>query len=250
MYDMDSVQGENASVKPRILYLTIFAVAMGFLEAAVVIYLRELFYPEGFAFPLKLMTPQVLTTEYLREISTVVMLLSVSLFTARNTYEKFLIFLYSFGIWDIFYYVWLKVFLDWPPSFFTYDILFLIPVVWVAPVAAPLICSITMIGIAGCLFYANRNNCRIMICPYRASFLAVGTFMVFLTFIWDFTGIILRGGFTGKCWNLLADPAFQKSIGEYIPGTFQWPLFIAGEVLIVMTVISFCKGMQKKSTGR
>ena len=31
--------------------LIIFAVSMGFLEAIVVVYIRELYYPDGFRFP-------------------------------------------------------------------------------------------------------------------------------------------------------------------------------------------------------
>ena len=36
----------------KVLALTLFSIAMGLLEAVVVMYLRELYYPAGFAFPL------------------------------------------------------------------------------------------------------------------------------------------------------------------------------------------------------
>lgn len=237
----------NDTVKSRLAYLTIFAVAMGLLEAAVVVYLRHILYPEGFAFPLRLMTPDILFTEYLREISTLVMLVSLSLFGGRNLSEKFSFLLYSFGVWDIFYYVWLKVLLDWPPSLLTYDILFLIPVIWVGPVLAPLICSMTMIGISGCILYAHHNNYRFVVRFRHGVFFAIGVCCVFVSFIWDFANIIIGGGFTGRFWSLPSDPAFQRVMGEYVPDTFLWPLFIAGELLILITARSLFRGMIRKA---
>ncbi len=239
---------ENETLKSRITSLTVFAIAMGFLEAAVVVYLREIFYPEGFSFPLKLMTPHVLFTEYLREIATIVMLFSVSLLGGRNAPERFAIFLYSFGTWDIFYYLWLKVLLDWPPSLFTWDILFLIPVIWVAPVIAPVICSITMIGIAGCIIYRSQKGYQMSIRAYPCFALIAGALLIFITFIRDFSMIIIQEGFAGTLRTLPADPAFQKIIGQYVPNGFQWPLFIAGESLILISLILFCKGVDKKTS--
>ena len=61
---------------------------------------------------------------------------------------KFAFFLFLFGVWDIFYYIWLKVFIHWPASLLTWDVLFLIPVPWVGPVYAPVSVACTMIGMA------------------------------------------------------------------------------------------------------
>ena len=36
----------------NLIWLTVFAIAMGFLETTVVVYLREILYPNGFSFPL------------------------------------------------------------------------------------------------------------------------------------------------------------------------------------------------------
>jgi hypothetical protein len=35
-----------------IIWLAVFSMAMGYLESAVVVYLRKLYYPDGFKFPL------------------------------------------------------------------------------------------------------------------------------------------------------------------------------------------------------
>ena len=125
--------------------LIIFAVAMGFLEAIVVVYVRELYYPEGFAFPLKELPPAIILIELIREFTTMLMLGSVAWISGKIFLKRLSVFLFLFGIWDIIYYLALKIFLDWPESLLTWDILFLIPIAWVGPVLAPVICSIIMI---------------------------------------------------------------------------------------------------------
>src|SRR5580700_10847047 len=124
-------------LRTKIFWLTAFSIAMGFLEAAVVIYLRKMYYPNGFHFPLTVVEPDIGLTEFLREAATVIMLLAIGILTGKNTSQKFGIFLFCFAIWDIFYYVFLKMLIGWPASLLDWDILFLIPVPWVGPVLAP-----------------------------------------------------------------------------------------------------------------
>ena len=45
---------ESPSYTNRLFYIILFAAAMGFFEAALVVHLRELLYPEGFSFPFKI----------------------------------------------------------------------------------------------------------------------------------------------------------------------------------------------------
>ena len=134
----------NRQTFRTIFYVILFAVAMGFLESAVVIYLRTIYYPEGFAFPIKLSGQTIALTEVLREAATLVMLFTVSLIADKKGINRFAYFLLAFAVWDIFYYIFLKLLIHWPASFFTWDILFLIPFIWVGPVLAPIINSITM----------------------------------------------------------------------------------------------------------
>jgi len=128
--------------------VTVFAVAMAFMEAAVVVYLRELYYPGGFSFPLVAMPRNILLVEIGREAATIVMIASAAVLASRKFYGRMSAFFYVFGVWDIFYYVFLKALLGWPSSFVEMDVLFLIPGVWAGPVLAPLICSFTMIALA------------------------------------------------------------------------------------------------------
>ncbi len=130
----------------KLVCLFIFAVAMAFAEAAVVVYLRGLFYPEGFTVSLEPFPVLYYATEVFREAATIIMLGMVALLSARRGWwERAAHFLFCFGVWDIFYYVWLYVILSWPSSLLTTDVLFLIPVPWVAPVVLPVTVSLVMI---------------------------------------------------------------------------------------------------------
>ena len=99
-----------------VLNATAYAVAMAYLESAIVVYLRRLYYPRGFDFPLVIIDVPTLLIEVGRETATMVMLATVGVAAGRTKVGKWAYFLYLFGVWDIFYYIWLKVFLDWPAS--------------------------------------------------------------------------------------------------------------------------------------
>src|SRR5712692_9916279 len=130
----------------RVLNATVYAIAMAYLESVIVVYLRRLYYPQGFNFPLVIIDMPTLLLEIGREAATIVMLATVGIAAGRTKVGKFAYFLYLFGVWDIFYYIWLKVFLDWPASLLTWDVLFLIPVPWVGLVLAPVTVALTMLG--------------------------------------------------------------------------------------------------------
>ncbi len=138
----------RAEVKRLWAWMTVFFIAMAFLESAVVVYLRELYYPDGFRFPLAPMDPVLVATEMGRELATLVMLLAPAALVTRSALERFAWFCFGFGVWDIFYYVWLKVLLDWPASLAEPDLLFLLPVPWVGPVWAPCVVSMGLIALA------------------------------------------------------------------------------------------------------
>ncbi len=140
----------------RLLLVTLFAVAMGYLEASVVVYLRKTISPQQIT-PAYDMTPHtildmiphtILATERAREASTIIMLLTFAILSGRNFAERFSFFLWTFGVWDIFYYVFLYVLIKWPPSLRTIDCLFLIPSPWIAPVYLPVLASLLMLIIS------------------------------------------------------------------------------------------------------
>ncbi len=133
------------AVRTRLLLVTAFAVAFAFVESSVVVYLRALYYPEGFSFPLKFMGQQHVAIELAREAATLVMLAVVGGIAGSSRWDRVAYFAVVFGVWDIFYYVWLKVSLNWPVTLTDWDILFLIPVPWVGPVVAPVAISLLLI---------------------------------------------------------------------------------------------------------
>jgi len=129
----------------KLIWLALFAVAMAYFEAAVVVYLRELFYPDSFPFPLKIIPFNLLAVELFREAATLVMLVAVTAVAGKKFWERFGYMIMLFGVWDIFYYVWLKATMGWPTSLQDWDILFLIPVPWIGPVIAPILVALLMI---------------------------------------------------------------------------------------------------------
>jgi hypothetical protein len=232
------------SIQKKVFFLTIFGIAMGFLESVVVVYLRQLYYPEGFGFPLKEAIGEGFFLEYLREIATIVMLLAVSVLAGRMTYERFSYFLYCFGVWDIFYYVGLKVLLNWPSSLLTWDILFLIPVVWLAPVLAPIVCATTMIIFSGFILYYHDKGYPVRINLLGWSLMLLGALVIFITFIWDYSKIIIQGRFLKSFFSLATDLHFQSIVISHIPSTYNWTLFILGEFLIFYSLVIFIRRMK------
>ncbi len=118
---------------------------MGYFEAAVVVYLRQLIYPDGFSLPLRDIPDDILYVELFREVSTIIMLAVVAHISGRKFQERFGWFIVMFGVWDIFYYIWLNVSIGWPSTLFDWDILFLIPCPWIGPVLAPVLIALLMI---------------------------------------------------------------------------------------------------------
>lgn len=177
--------------RTRIILILLFGVSFAYVEATVVVYLRELLYPEGFTFPLKLMPLNLITIELFRELVSIVMLVAVAAVTGKKFWERFGYFITLFGVWDIFYYIWLKVTIDWPSSLLDWDILFLIPIPWIGPVIAPVLVALLMV-ITG----LSITNLFIRGYTFRPTVLAwvlsvVGTAALLFSFMGD-TGATLH----------------------------------------------------------
>lgn len=206
--------------------LLVFGIAMGILEAAVVVYMREFWYPEGFGFPIADMPRNILTVELWRESATLVMLGAVAFLAGERFLDRFMYFLFAFGIWDIVYYIGLKAFTGWPPSLFTWDVLFLIPVTWTGPVLAPILCSVTMIVTSLVVMTLVENGSQVRIGFLEAVLLFGGALLIFLAFVWDFSVIIAASGFSA------GNAAFREAVRNYVPESFPWKVFFLGEMFI------------------
>ena len=142
----------------QFLLLAIFGIAMTHFEGVVVVYLRKAIgllesdTESGNKELLEQVPKRYIRIEMTREAATIVMLLAVALLVGGSWFHRLIVFLWTFAFWDLFYYVSLYLLIKWPPRLTTIDVLFLIPVPWIAPVWFPVgVSSITIISIA--LFY-------------------------------------------------------------------------------------------------
>lgn len=230
----------------RFIPASIFGIAFGFLEAIVVVYLRKIYYPNGFSFPLTLLEPEMIQVEIVREITTIIMLATIGWILGRKFGEKFSFFIFTFGVWDIFYYIGLKTFLDWPESLLTWDVLFLIPITWIGPVLAPVICSIGMILIALIYIYLREKNYSLQFYPLNISLISVGVILIIYTFISDYFSLITENNFWKDFANLIENEEFWKVVGNYIPEKFNWLVFSFGCLLIgIGYAIPFISSVRK-----
>ena len=185
-------------------------------EAALVVHLRSLYYPENplAIFPLNLLSHRDLAIELTRELATVIMITSVALLAEKGLMRVFAAFVFVFGLWDIFYYAWLKVMIGWPTEWLEWDILFLIPWPWLGPWICPALIALLFTLWGG----------RILLSPVDYSFsrlsmglFLLGTALCLFAFLL-LAAVLLPGG----------EAAFQ----DYQPSGFSWWLFIIGYLLM------------------
>lgn len=150
--------------------LAVLALAFGWIEASVVVYLREIYvgelarqgtsYLAGLQVPLVTLPSHLVAVEMVREACTIVLLASVAWMAGRRPADRIGAFLLSFGIWDLVYYAVLKLALGWPDSLGAWDILFLIPLPWVAPVWAPVTVAALFVAAGTYLFWTAERARR------------------------------------------------------------------------------------------
>ncbi|MFN3693931.1 MAG: hypothetical protein ACK4UV_02895 [Ignavibacterium sp.] len=194
----------------KLLLVFIFSLTMAYLESAVVVYLRELYYPDGFTFPIKLIPDKIIFIELGRELATIVMLFSVAVISGRLFIERISYFLFAFGVWDIFYYLWLKVFINWPESLLTDDLLFLIPVPWISPVLAPVLVSITFISFSVLALNKIQSGIHIKANKISLVMILIGVILILMSFILN----------------------YAERINSVSPVEFLWAVFLIGLLFI------------------
>lgn len=236
----------NRKFAQLLFIVSLFSVAMGFLESAVVVYLREIYYPAGFNFPLAPIDHHIALTEILREAATLIMLLTLGILAGKNAASRFAWFIYSFAIWDIFYYVFLKLLLNWPESFMTDDILFLIPVTWVGPVITPVIVSLTMILQALIILYFEEKAIPSKITSREWLIFAIGSLVLITAFTWDYSAYILEHYSLKEIWSVPDKNAFYSTAGAYVPRQFNWFLFVLGEGVILAGIAAYYRRLCRK----
>jgi hypothetical protein len=229
--------------KPHItlLYVSLFAIAMGYLEGAVVVYIRALYYPEGFAFPMKIISSQIMVTELWREAATMVMLAGVGIIAGKTALQRFAYFIYAFAAWDIFYYISLWVLIGWPQSLLTWDVLFFIPTTWVGPVIAPVINSLTMILLALVIIRGADTPWHISTKWMVWTLLIAGAIIIIISYTLEYSQFMLQR----FSWPQLLGNANTKEMLEYatiyMPHKFPWGIFLCGELMHLIAIAIILK---------
>ena len=201
-------------MKRILVLLGIYAVAMALLEAAVVVYMRRLYYPENplELFPLHFLNDYDPLLELSREVATIVMILTVALLAERRSLTRsFAAFVFVFGVWDLSYYVWLKVLIDWPQSWLEWDVLFLIPSVWLGPWICPAAIAMLLIVWGSWTLLSQRET-------------------VFST-----TSLTMFFAGAGLGLATFMQPAIvngTETLSSYSPGAFWWWLFLPSYLLM------------------
>lgn len=135
----------------KLILLAVFGLAMAHFEGVVVVYLRKalgMLDSESNKESVGKIPDRFLKIEMTREAATIIMLVVIAIISGGTWVERGILFLWTFAFWDLFYYVSLYILIKWPPTFRTIDVLFLIPVPWIAPVWFPIgVSSFTIVTI-------------------------------------------------------------------------------------------------------
>lgn len=194
-------------MKGRYFWLWMLGLAVGWFEASVVVYLRKLYYPDGFAFPMILVPTDIAVVEVAREAASLLLLAAGARLAGTFFLERFAAFMILFGVWDLVYYAALKLVLGWPSAWGTWDVLFLIPVPWIGPVWAPVVISAALVGIGSYLFLTSDRARRVS--PIDALVEVAAGLIVVVSFTLD--------------WRVATE--------SRLPGRFPAEIFWAGTLL-------------------
>lgn len=199
-----------------------FAIAMAWVESAVAFYLRTMvdrLNPHQNA-PLP-EVPGIEGTELVREAATLLMLMAVGALAGTNRRTRWGYTAIAFGVWDIFYYVFLKMICGWPASLLDWDVLFLIPLPWWGPVIAPVLIALMMIiwGTLATQFEMPAQRVRYERRSWLVNF--AGIAVALYVFMADAIRVAPKG---------------VDAIRNVVPQTFNWPLFLMALLLMAAPI--------------
>jgi hypothetical protein len=192
-----------------------FAVAMAWVEAACVFYIRALVdrIEPYQANPLPI-HGALGYVELWREAATLVMIGAVGLIAGRTWRHRAGYAALTFGTWDIFYYVFLHLMSGWPRTLLDWDILFLLPLPWWGPVLAPVSIALVML-LWGTLTTQSGDGAVGARWPWALGW--IGILLALAVFMID-------------AWRAL--PEGRDAVLRVLPTTFNWPVFVVALLLI------------------
>ena len=193
-----------------------YAVAMAYLESAVVVYLRRLYGISNLMISVPPSDPQIGAIELGRELATLVMLLAVGWVAGKKFQSRLGFAIFAFGLWDIFYYIWLKVFIGWPQTLLDPDLLFLIPLPWWGPALAPMLIAALM-SAGGTLVVIGADRGQVIrLSPANWVTLTVGILAMLYAFMADALAIL---------------PANFRTLSQLRSTSFNWLVYLFGLAL-------------------
>jgi hypothetical protein len=226
----------NSFVLRRWTVVAIFAIAMAWVESAVVYYLRtminriEPYQPN----PLPLIGG-LGSAELVREAATLIMLLTVGILAGRTWRTRLGYAAVAFGVWDIFYYVFLRVLCARPQSLFDWDILFLLPLPWWGPVLAPVSIAAlmilwgTLVNVRRLPPASNANGWKVWLLN------AIGVGLALYLFMADAIRVSGQG---------------VEALRNLLPSPFNWPVFCVALLLMAAPLFQFVRRQTQPRVSR
>jgi len=207
----------------RFAIVAVFSIAMAWVESAAVVYLRMLVNRvEPYqAAPLPIVS-SLGATEIVREAATMIMLLTVGWLAGGSWKSRLGYFMCAFGLWDIFYYLFLKIIVGWPHSLLDWDVLFLIPLPWWGPVLAPILVSLALIAVGNFLTLTDVHDPSVRARRIAWVFHLCGIFLALYVFMAHSIQVLQEG---------------SRGVIEKLPSYFNWPLFIIALFFFIMPVV-------------
>ncbi len=197
----------------KLWWVGLFAIAMAYVESTVVVYIRRIYGINDLLLDIPPFDPVIVPIEVGRELATLVMLMAVGWAIGKTLQSRISFTFFTFGIWDIFYYIWLRLIIGWPNSLFSPDILFLIPLPWWGPVIAPVLVACLMV-VGGILAVISEDKGRkIRFSEFEWTTLIVGVLIMLYSFMEDALSIM---------------PADIETLTQLRPTTFNWPIYLVG----------------------
>jgi len=205
--------------------VVIFAMAMAWVEAAVVYYLRTLvdrINPYQ-ADPLPIIGG-LGAVELVREGATLVMLLAVGVLAGQSWRRRLGYWAVAFGVWDVSYYVFLRVMCGWPQSLFDWDVLFLLPLPWWGPVLAPVLIALLMVvwGTLASQCEQPQRNVSPQNWAWAWALNVAGIVLALYVFMAD---------------ALRSAPQGVTAAASVLPRSFNWPVFAVALFLMAAPVV-------------
>jgi hypothetical protein len=223
----------NQSNFTRWWMVVLYAIAMAWVESAVVFYLRSMLNRiEPYQFNPLSIIGGFASVELSRELATMIMLFAVGFLAGRTWRARIGYAAVAFGVWDIFYYVFLKVICGWPHSLLDWDILFLLPLPWWGPVLAPILISLLLILWGTFASQFERilppmlSNWRVWVLNFAGVTLALYVFMVDA---------------------IAAAPRGVEAIRTVLPEKFSWFVFCVAWLLMAAPVVQTSRQLLKRN---